>query len=60
MVRLGTPKVQLLSEVKAVLWRTELLTCGIYANYRWLVSELYAVYPIENFTAVYPIAGETE
>lgn len=28
------------SEVRTVLWRPELLTCGVYTNFEWLESEL--------------------
>lgn len=37
---LGTPKLWLAFEVRAVLWRTDPLTCGFCANSGWLMPEL--------------------
>ena len=49
------PKLVAVSELRAILWKTEPLICGICANSRWLLSELkcITVYPgvrIHTFT----------
>lgn len=37
------PELVAVSELEAILWRTEPLICGISANSRWLVSELKCI-----------------